>query len=166
MIALGKIIKPHGVHGEAKIKPFLEDVLRSLTGKTLTLSPEKGGPALRLKLESVRGAGKTIIVKLEGLDTPERVKELCPATLSAPREMTPDLPAGEYYYEEIVGLPVYDTKGEQVGELEDVILVGERDVWIIRKTDGGEMMVPHIPEVVKKVDIASGAIVIEPMEEI
>jgi len=47
----------------------------------------------------------------------------------------------------------------------DIFPAGDRDVWTIRTPDGGEIMIPNIPETVKEVDLERGAIVVKPMEE-
>lgn len=104
-------------------------------------------------------------MKLEGIDSPEEARLICPATALAPLKLMPPLPEGKYYYEQIVGLPVVNLEGEPLGRLAGFFSAGEKDVWQIKTADGGELLLPCIPETLKKVDLSKGEIVMEPMEE-
>ncbi|VAX22226.1 16S rRNA processing protein RimM [hydrothermal vent metagenome] len=164
-IAVGRFLKPHGVHGEIKFLAFFEDAVLDLLGEPLTIQPEHGEP-FTMAIDSLRG-GNSSIAKLNGIETPEDVKKITPALVLAPKHLMPKLPDGEYYYEDIIGLPVFDyDSGEKIGVLQDFFSAGEKDVWEIKKEDGGELLVPYIAEIVKEVDIEGKRIVISPMEEV
>ncbi len=106
------------------------------------------------------------IVELNGVDTPEKIREFTPCTLLAERNLIPDLPKGKYYYEEIVGLPVYDPDGKLLGELKGFFSAGEKDVWEIKTPGGGEILTPCMSETLKEVDLEQGRIVMKLMEEV
>ncbi len=165
-IAVGRLLKPHGVRGEIKFLAFFEDAVLELLGQPLTIQPERGGKPFIMAIDSLRG-GNSSIARLNGIETPEDVKKITPALVLAPKHLMPALPDGEYYYEEIVGLPVFDyDSGEKIGTLRDFFSAGEKDVWEIKKEDGGELLIPYISEIVKEVDIKGKRILISPMEEV
>lgn len=59
---------------------------------------------------------------------------------------------------------VYDiTSGKKIGKIKDVYILPANDVWIV-ETDEGELPIPFIEDVVKKVDIDNSIIEIEMIE--
>ncbi len=165
-IAIGRITGSHGVHGEAKCAPFFgENILRDFVGTEVALAPGDGSDRITLTLENVRPGGKMSIVKFSGVDTPERARDYARHTIMVPREKMPDLPDGRYYYEEIVGAPVFDPDGRELGVLADFFSAGEKDVWVITRPGGEELMIPCVPETLISVNLCARKIVIKPMDE-
>ncbi|NLZ48180.1 MAG: 16S rRNA processing protein RimM, partial [Clostridiales bacterium] len=82
--------------------------------------------------------------------------------LQVRREDAVKLPEGRYFVVDIVGCKVIDTKGEEVGEVKEVIFTGSNDVyWVRGKKD---VLVPVIDSVVKDIDVENSKIIIEPVE--
>ena len=167
LIAVGRLGKTHGVNGEIRLYPFFPRAIASLSGSEVYSVPEKHNSSPSpLHLVSTRGSGDWVLLKFEGIDSPEEAQNLSNTMLKAKRSSLPPLPKGQYYFEEIIGLPVFDTAGNKLGVLTDFFEAGERDVWEIKDENGAETLVPCIKEVVKEVDIAKGVIIIEPMESV
>ncbi len=165
-IAVGKLHRPHGIHGELKFQPYFDsEAIEPLVGTSIVLLDENNQRQFELSLTSIRPAGKRMAVKFEGVDTPESAKDYTNMIAHTNRSSLPELPEGQYYYEEIIGLPVFDTRGARLGALEDFFSAGEKDVWSIRADNGEEILTPCIPEVIKDVDLNGGRIVVELMEE-
>jgi 16S rRNA processing protein RimM len=165
-IKIGKLHRPHGIHGEIKFQLFFDpDTIENLTGSLLSLAQDDDGQAFELRLSSIRPGPKKSLARFEGIDSPEQAGRLTNCSVFAPREKLPDLAEGRYYYEEIIGLPVFDPGGAKLGTLTEFFSAGEKDVWVINGDDGSELLVPCIPETLKEVDLKSGKIVIKPMDE-
>ncbi|MCX7285470.1 MAG: ribosome maturation factor RimM [Novosphingobium sp.] len=62
--------------------------------------------------------------------------------LTVPRASLPPLAPGEYYYADLIGLPVVSTEGAALGECIAVDNFGAGDVIEVRKADGKKFMVP------------------------
>ncbi len=164
-IAVGRVTKPHGVKGAAKIFPFFEEALFSMIGHNVTVAPEKmRGETKTLMVESVRGGGASLIIEFKGFTTPEQVRGMSPAIVVAPKGKLPPLPEGRYYYEEIIGLPVFNIEGVELGLLADFFTAGEKDVWSIKTPDGGEILTPCLPETIIDVDLEKERITVQLME--
>ncbi|MBI4665044.1 MAG: 16S rRNA processing protein RimM [Nitrospinae bacterium] len=167
MVAVGRFIKPHGVQGELKLIPFFEEVIRGLVGEPIEASTEDGSsPPLRFTIKSIRGAGVSLIVKLSGLDSPESAGALKNTLMRVERSRMPDLDDGYYYFEEIIGLPVFDVAGNSIGKLVSFFPAGERDVWVIKPPKGEDILLPCIPETIVSVDVKNGKIIVKPMETV
>ena len=152
LVPVGKITKPHGLKGEMKFVPFAvdDDILACLDQIYLETS---GSPQTQWQIESLRGFGAKLIIKLKGCGSIDKAKELAGRTLSAPREDFKKLPEGEYYRFDIVGLDVYDETGRGYGKVTEVIVTGSNDVYVV--SDGNkEILLPMIDQVVKKINLA------------
>ena len=68
-------------------------------------------------------------------------------TLFAAREDIP-LEEGDHFIADMIGLTVTDNVRGVVGTLDDVITPAGRQVYVIKKTDGGTFMMPAVPEFV------------------
>ena len=108
LIAIGRVTRSHGVTGEAKLSVFFEDAVMEQANRSVTIAPENGkSEPFETVLESIRGASQTLIIRLSGFKTPEEIKSFAPALLKAMKKDIPSLPEGNYFYEEIIGLPAY-----------------------------------------------------------
>jgi 16S rRNA processing protein RimM len=86
-----------------------------------------------------------------------------------PIEQARKLPRGSYYLYQIEGLDVYTTGGELVGKIEEVLSMAANDVYVVRgpgvDDPTGELLVPAVKEIVKKIDVDGGRVVIQPPSE-
>ncbi|OIM12975.1 16S rRNA processing protein RimM, partial [Oenococcus oeni] len=76
----------------------------------------------------------------------------------------PRLSEGEFLVSQIIGLKVIDEKGNSIGEIADSFHTGANDVWTIKKSNGKEILIPYIDQVVKKVDLQTSTVTIELLE--
>ena len=68
-------------------------------------------------------------------------------------EDLPQLGEGEYYVADLLGLPVFDTAGTQLGTLKDVLSTGSNDVYVIAVPEGKDILVPALKKHVKEINI-------------
>lgn len=70
------------------------------------------------------------------------------------------LPPGSYYWHQIEGLHVEDEAGAPMGIVAEVFRVGEAEVYRIEGSDGAELLVPAIRDVVRLIDLEAGRMVV------
>ena len=105
-----------------------------------------------------------VLLKLEGVDTPEAAQALRGRVLWLDREED-TLEEGQYYIQDLIGLSVEDADtGERYGILRDVTETGANDVYHVAFPDGRVQLVPAIPQVIAKIDIDGGKMLIRPLE--
>ena len=69
------------------------------------------------------------------------------------------LEKGRYFICDLIGLTVVDDDtGETYGTCCDVSSTGVNDVYHLQTADGKEVLMPAIPDVIRKVDIDGGEI--------
>ena len=69
------------------------------------------------------------------------------------REDAVELEEDEYFIADMIGMKVITDEGEEFGTLKDVMETGANDVYVIRRADGGEVLIPAIKECILDVDI-------------
>ncbi len=148
----------------------------SLYPVTVRPAPVREGQTFRppkepvpFTIESTHIHKGQLLLKVEGVDDPESVQALRGYWVLVPREQARKLPRGAYYLYQVVGLDVYTTKGDFVGKIADVITSTANDVYLVRGpgvTDPtGELLVPAVKQIVRKLDVAGGRVVIVPTSE-
>ena len=66
-----------------------------------------------------------------------------------------ELPEGEFYYHELLGLSVMDETGESLGKVTEIMQTGANDVYVVTNEAGHEILLPAIAEVILDVDLDS-----------
>ena len=156
----GKIVATHGLRGEVKVLPWCDGPETLVPIKTFYLD---GGNTPK-RAERCRIQKNMVLLKLEGVDTPEAAQALRGRVLWLDREED-TLEEGQYYIQDLIGLSVEDADtGERYGTLRDVTETGANDVYHVAFPDGRVQLVPAIPQVIAKIDIDGGKMLIRPLE--
>ncbi|MBQ4304171.1 MAG: 16S rRNA processing protein RimM [Lachnospiraceae bacterium] len=154
---VGIITSTHGLKGEVKVFPTTDDPQRFLDLEEVIL--EKGRIRKTLRIRSVKFFKKYVILGFEGMDRIEDVERLRGSSLLIDRKDALPLEEGEYYIPDLLGLKVVTREGEedvQIGTLKDVLMTGANDVYVVEKTDGGELLIPVIEQCIKEVNLEEG----------
>ncbi|HEV2358449.1 MAG TPA: ribosome maturation factor RimM [bacterium] len=162
LIVVGEVTRPHGLHGAIRVLPVTDFPER--LPRLRRVAVVQGGAARMLAVESAEPAGRFVAMKLAGIDTVEEAAALRGATIEIPAAEAAPLPPGEFYVFQIVGLRARTPGGEVLGEVVDVLRTGSNDVYVIRTSGGGEVLVPAVEGVIEAVDLAAGELVVRPPE--
>jgi 16S rRNA processing protein RimM len=153
LIAVGRIIRPHGIRGEMKVYPLTTIPNRFIDiGDVLVECPD--GETQEHHVQYARYATGYVIVKFDTVDTRDDAEILNGAYISVPRSQVPMLDEGNYYVFDLIGMRVEDEQGAVTGEIIDIETFPANDLLVIRKTDGVTVQVPAVSEFVVTVDIA------------
>ena len=146
-ILLGRILGPHGLKGEVKIKSFTADPLA-----VASYGPVSAPDGRRFKLERARLQGEVVIAALKGVADRTFAESLKGLELSVARDDLPETDDGEFYQADLVGLPVVDESGREVGEVVGFQNFGAGDLMEIRRADNRTSFVPFADSMVPSVD--------------
>jgi 16S rRNA processing protein RimM len=167
-VALGKIVSPHGVRGELNVVAY-SGSLEALEGRERVFL-RLDGAEKPYRLRDVRRHRGAFLVTLAGVEGRNEARALVGAELALPEAELPLLEDDEYYWYQLIGLEVVTTSGQGLGRVADLISTGAgADVLVVReggREGGRELLLPATPEVVKRVSLAEGRMVIEPPEGI
>lgn len=146
-IIIGQIIKPQGIKGELKVKPYVDDV--NIFNKLDKLFLENEQSIRNIENVSIRN--NFVYLTIFGVSDRNKAEGLRNKLLYLPAEqIKQDLEEDEYLIEEILGFEVVDDTGKPIGKLEDISNYGSLDVYTV-KTKTGYLRFPNAPEVIAEI---------------
>lgn len=155
-LTIGRILRPWGVRGEVKAQ-ILTDFPERLESLETVLIGEETRP---FRVERARLHSGTLLLKLAGYDTPEAVDALRDQELKVPLAEAATLRENQYFHHDIVGLQVRSEAGEALGEVSEILGTGANDVYVVLTPRGRELLLPAIREVVRKIDLERGEMIV------
>jgi 16S rRNA processing protein RimM len=166
MIVLGRITAPHGVKGWLKLHPFGDDPAswREIKHWWLGESEEDFGGWRAYPLQALRLQGKSWVVKLTGIDGRDAAEQVVGQYVGAPRTALPPTEEGEYYWADLVGLPVVNEKQESLGRVTEMLESGAHAVMVVMAGEGEtaqKRLLPFVGQVVKDVAVSAGRITVD-----
>jgi 16S rRNA processing protein RimM len=151
-LAVGKLHRPHGVHGELIFQVYTDFPERLQKGVMVFI----GGQYQPHTIRSRRPNGSTLLLAFDGLDTPEQAGELRNQVVFVPALDRPPLPEGEYYHHELIGMRVVTEDDRELGKLVEILSSPANDVYIVRPEAGKELLLPALKSVILDVDKQQG----------
>ena len=107
--------------------------------------------------------GDRLVARLEGIEDRDRAAALTGAVIEVDREQLPPTGEREYYQADLIGLPVRNLEGVELGKVSYfletptgpmMVVQGEREYWV-----------PAVPKHLSKVDLAAGLILVDWLAE-
>jgi 16S rRNA processing protein RimM len=155
VIAIGRVRKPHGIRGELVLSSMYADVLRP--GLRLVIGDRQ------FELLSLREAPNGCLVRLKGVLNRSEAEVLSGLAVYVPASSLPQLPDGEFYWHEVIGLRVV-AAGVELGRVVDILRTGAHDIYVVHSTDKREYFFPAVEEIVTQIDVQHGVMLVEPPE--
>jgi 16S rRNA processing protein RimM len=162
LVDLGRVVGVHGLKGMVRV---------GIPGRSADFDPETfvalgeilvGGELFRV-IKAARGRGH-VLVRLAGIDTREEAETLVGREVQGEARRFPELPEGEYYWFQILGLPVVHAgDGTVLGHLEEIWPTGAHDIYVVRRGQR-EVLLPAVEEVIQEIDLQEGLIKVWPPE--
>jgi 16S rRNA processing protein RimM len=155
-LAVGRIVKPHGVHGGLKVV-VLSDLIETLTETTTVFLGQDKIPA---RIREIRPHQNGFLMFLEDLDSRNEAEKMRGEIIYTRYDDVDALPEDTYFYWQIIDLEVYTHEGERLGSVVNVLETGANDVYVIREESGGELLLPAIPSVILEVDLDDSRMIV------
>jgi 16S rRNA processing protein RimM len=154
-LVVGQVRGLHGLRGAVRVEVLTDDPSRFEPGSVLF--PE--GTHERLTVLEANADGPGLLVRFRERSDRTSVEDLRERYLEATAPQAP-LPAGRYYWHELIGIGVVDAAGGDLGRIVDVFRAGGSEVFVVRGPRG-ELMVPAVAAVVRELAVAEGRMVVD-----
>lgn len=161
-MTIGRVVRAHGLRGDVRVRSLSDvpDRFATLTQVTVT-GPD--GARRPLAVRAVRPMANDYLVSFEGIDRPEDAAGLVGSLLQIAEDRAAPLPDGQYYQHDLVGMVVRTEEGLPLGTLAEIFPTGANEVFVVRRPDGREHLIPATREVVRAVDVAGRLMTIRRM---
>ncbi len=152
-LAVARIIGPKGLTGAVRLELVTDwPEVQIVAGAELWLE----GEPEPLRVTRVERGGRVPVVHLDRLTSRDAAEAVVGRYLEAP---TAPLPAGTYFWHDLIGLRVEDEDGSSIGELVEIFRAGGNEVYRV-VGPGGERLVPALRSAIRQIDLESGRMVL------
>jgi len=157
----GKIVTTHGVAGEMRLQPWMDEAEELSGVQTLYFDGDGARPVRVLR---ARPHKNVVILKLEGIETVEQAVACRGRILYVDRNDL-HLAPGQHFVQDLLGMRVIDADdGHLYGTLTDVFSTGANDVYQITFPDETKKLIPAIPQTVIETDVDGEIMRIRPLK--
>lgn len=154
-VALGRINGHFGVKGWVKVYSHTQPKEQIVKYSPWLL--KQGGEWRSIRVLEGKAHSKTVIARLEGIDSRELAESLIGAEIAINRDQMQPAAEGEYYWLDLIGLQVENLAGEELGEVRNLMETGANDVLVVRGER--ERLIPFVQgQFIKEVDLDNGKI--------
>ncbi len=155
-ICLGRITGVHGIKGEVKALAGVDDY------ETLEAVGELELDTVPYHILAARFQKNSLVISLAGVQTRQQAERLVGKDIWIDPLRLPKLPAGEYYWFEILGLSVFrvDTGG-YLGKVTAIMPTPAHDVYVVQEEEH-EYLIPAVADVILTIDMDQGRLLIAP----
>ena len=165
-LTVARVVRAHGLYGELACEIVTDFPQRFRRTKTLYFSPParaeqpREARAVRSARITRRASGAQLLLRVEGVEDRDAAQALRGTLVQVPEAEAWKLPRGRYYWHQIIGLRALTTDGRELGPVKDILETGANDVYVVQ-TAHGELLLPAIKQVVKKIAPDRGTMTVE-----
>lgn len=163
-VEIGRVVKAHGLSGSLLVQLHGDDPENLAAAGEVQLNGRPGESGFAIRSLSYAGSAADgrarIRLTLARLSTREAAELWKGAALSIPESALQQLPEGEYYWRDLLGLRCRTLAGELLGTVEEIWPTGSNDVLVVRGGDT-QRLIPALRSVLVRVDSAQGELWID-----
>lgn len=155
-MAVGRIVRPHGLHGLLVVDSGMDLDARLHPGMIVYLGVDRSP----VELQSVQPHAGRFLIGLAGVVDRETAEAQRDTMVYALESDLRPLAPGVLYRSEVIGLTVRTEEGEMVGRVERVLPSPAHDLYEIRGPDGRTFLLPASRAFVLALDPAAGTMTV------
>ncbi|QDP00530.1 ribosome maturation factor RimM [Thalassotalea sp. PS06] len=156
-IILGKIGAVYGIKGWLKIHSYTEEPEAIFDYSPWILN--LGGNKLNVEVSEWRRHNNGLIAKFSDINDRNDAQLRTGAEIIVADEQLPELPEGEFYWRDLIGMDVVNEQGYNFGKVTDIMETGSNDVLVVKANRNDafgkkERLIPYLEDqVIKSVSL-------------
>ena len=143
LVEIGILTKPHGLNGELKL------TLHSPSSDLILNINEVFVDLTLLKIKKAKRVSGGILIKFNSRNDRTSIESLLRKKVFIDKKNIPSPPNGENYYYELIGSQVM-FNNEAIGSLIEIVETKANNIYVIKKIDGKEILIPKTKSFIKK----------------
>ncbi len=148
-LVVGSLRRSHGVRGEMVMEVLTDFPERLKPGTEVYV----GSMHRPMQIESTRSHSEGLLIKFGGVVSPEQAARIRNQAVYVTTADRPPLPEGHYYEHQVLGFDVVEDDTEEiVGVLSEIMRTGANDIYVVRRRNGSDVLLPVIASVVLGID--------------
>lgn len=159
-LVLGKLRRAHGVLGEIAMEVYTR-MLELLDPQCVVYIGEEHQP---YTIEKTRWKQDLLLIKFSEVDDRTSVTTLTNELLYVRSDDLPPVSDDEYYFHDLIGLEVFNTNGDYIGVIEEILETGANDVFLVRDEAGNEVLIADVEEYILEIDLDEEKMIVSPIE--
>lgn len=145
-IKIGKIVNAVGLKGEVKVYNYSD------SEEVYERTPEIYAGDRLLKVQNVRMQKNMVVLKLSGIDDRNAAEAAKGTELFITEADLPELPEGQFYIRDLIGMEVEEQGSSFHGVVTDVLQNTAQDIFEVKRDDGKTVLIPKVDAFVQKID--------------
>ncbi len=126
--------------------------------------------AIDIVFDEYKQHGKGFVAHIKGIDDRTAAETLCRRAILVSANALPELPEGEYYWQQLIGLRVISKKADGtqpilLGEISSMMETGANDVIVVSPCAGSidqrERLLPYVDVYVLEVDLENNQMLVD-----
>ncbi|MEI8625202.1 ribosome maturation factor RimM [Pseudoalteromonas sp. B28] len=153
IIVVGKLGAPYGIKGWLKVHSFTDDPVGIFDFSPWLIGQQ--GKWQSLEVVDWRRHNKGFIAKFAQINDRDEAMAYTHAEISMDAAHLPELPQGEFYWRDLIGMSVITDKGYSLGIVDDLMETGSNDVLVVKANSKdafgqAERLIPFLTDSVIK----------------
>lgn len=141
-ILIGKIVNVVGLRGDVKVYNYSDSI------QIYEETPEIFVGDKLTKIEKARLQKNMVVLKLEGINDRDAAERLRGTELYITEADLPELPEGQFYVRDLIGMTVKEENGNVLGAVTDVIQNTAQDIFEVEMENTKRIMIPKVDQFV------------------
>lgn len=129
-IVLGKIGAVYGIKGWLKVHSFTDETEAILDYFPWSL--KLGNKTKSVEISDWKKHNKGLVVKVAGIDDRDIAQTMVGYEILGDQEALPELPEGEFYWRDLIGMSVATEQGYDLGTVSDIMETGANDILVVK----------------------------------
>jgi 16S rRNA processing protein RimM len=169
-VELGRVMRPHGLDGGLLVALHSDAPENLLAATEVALKGAPGTIPFAVERADSAGMGPgnraRVRVWLAGLDGRERAEPWTGAAVLVPPGAIPELPEGEFYWRDLIGLEAFAADGRALGRVAELVATGASDVLVLRREGRPDLLLAVVDGLIQRLDRARGLLWLDPAPEL
>ena len=159
-VVIGRIGASHGIKGWLKINSYTRPRQNIFVYLPWLVNMDtKWRP---LAVDDCQQRGERLLAKIAHIDDPGAARPYINRDLAVMRRQLPMPGEGQYYWHDLIGLPVINQDGIRLGHVNTITETGVHAVLVIESSAGGRVLIPLLMGIyVQDIDLDAGRIRVE-----